>query len=252
MLPEGDSMTRIFEANHYILIRSGYSDPAEHRHMAAHMVISLSEAMTVYAGDTVLSCRGVMIPSGISHRIDTRSRDTLVFLFAASSNIAARIDAVRAVTDDVCAKVIGWYERLEADGVRDYGCHEQELLSCLGMWECYCTVTDERILRAMDYIRSNASEKVTCRDVADHIYLSQDRFSHLFRQEVGMTYAAYVVCQRMMRVYADVFQGKSITEAALAAGFSGSSHFADVNRRVFGMPIGKIMENAAFVKLRQQ
>ncbi|MBR5590704.1 MAG: helix-turn-helix transcriptional regulator, partial [Anaerotignum sp.] len=97
--------------------------------------------------------------------------------------------------------------------------------------------------------RREASEKITCRDVAEAVFLSESRFSHLFKEQVGMTFSAYLIYQRIMKVYTQVLDGKSITEAALAAGFSGSSHFADVNRRVFGLSARNITEDMIFKKV---
>ena len=65
-----------------------------------------------------------------------------------------------------------------------------------------------------------------------------------------MTFAAYVIYQRIMYVYAQVLQGKTITMAALGAGFSSSAHFADVNRRVFGISASTITHDLEFIKVQ--
>ena len=64
-----------------------------------------------------------------------------------------------------------------------------------------------------------------------------------------MTFAAYLIYQRIMYVYAQMFRGKTITEAALEAGFSSSAHFADVNRRVFGLAATTITHDLIFTKV---
>ena len=53
-----------------------------------------------------------------------------------------------------------------------------------------------------------------------------------------------------MRVYYEIFHGKSITEAAVEAGFSSSAHFADVNRRVFGIAASHIMHHTVLIKVQ--
>jgi len=82
------------------------------------------------------------------------------------------------------------------------------------------------------------------------VFLSESRFSHLFREQAGMTFAAYLIYQRILRVYADVIHGKNVTEAAIEAGFSSSAHFADVNRRVFGTSIRNISKDLKYVKIK--
>ena len=241
-------MTKIFEGSHYILIQAGYSDPAEHRHMAAHIIVAMDGDLTLYSGSRTISGQGVVIPSGINHRVDTHGNSALVFLFDCMSGTAREITDIRVLSDIVCRRILAWYGGLTEDKLEDPAELERELFRYLDM-SVNCTVKDDRIISAMDYIRGMYTEKVTCGDVADHIHLSQDRFSHLFRQETGMSFPGYVIYQRLMRVYVDVFHGKSITEAAFCAGFSGSSHLADVNRRVFGISIRSIMENATFRKI---
>ena len=43
-------------------------------------------------------------------------------------------------------------------------------------------VTDERIISAMEFIRNQSEEKLTCKEVADMVCLSEGRFSHLFKE----------------------------------------------------------------------
>ena len=65
-----------------------------------------------------------------------------------------------------------------------------------------------------------------------------------------MTFAAYLIYQRILSVYADVIRGKTVTEAAIEAGFSSSTHFADVNRRVFGISIRNISRDLNYIKVK--
>lgn len=65
-----------------------------------------------------------------------------------------------------------------------------------------------------------------------------------------MTFAAYLIYQRIMYVYTQMLRDRSITEAALEAGFSSSAHFADVNRRVFGISASTIVHDLEFTKVQ--
>ena len=102
----------------------------------------------------------------------------------------------------------------------------------------------------MNYIRKSSNSDMTCKEVADAVFLSEGRFSHLFREQVGMTFAAFLIYQRILNVYANVIRGKTVTEAAIEAGFSSSTHFADVNRRVFGISISNISRDLNYIKVK--
>ena len=242
-------MTKIYEANHHVLIHTGYANPAEHCHTAAHIIISLYDKMKVISDGEQFMCHGVIIPSKTPHQIDTYDKDVLVFLYAPTADVTRQIKNIRCISEESCNRIVWAYSDFE-QGVKRYSVFEETLLKELGFTAKEYFTTDERVLSAEKYINSMFSKKISCKEVADAVYLSQGRFSHLFRKQIGMTFAAYLVYQRLMYVYAAIIQGKSITEAALDAGFSSSSHFADANRRVFGISASNITKDVIFVKIK--
>ena len=242
-------MTRLYNAKNHILIRTETLQPAQHSHMAAHIIISTEGRIKVQCAGAEYLCNGILIPSGVSHTVETFGNSVLVFLYDCTTEVAKQIREVTCIPDEVCKEITQLYADMESASDRYYG-FEQAVLSRLGITGTAANVTDERIQTAMQLIRGKFTEKVTCQDVADAVHLSQSRFSHLFRERVGMTFAAYLIYQRIMYVYTQMFWGKSITEAALEAGFSSSAHFADVNRRVFGISASTITQDLEFIKVQ--
>lgn len=241
-------MTIIYEAGNHLLIQAGYSDPIRHHHMAAQIILSMGGEIKAAVGNQTFLCYGVVIPSGVSHQIDTGNSSALVFLYDNTTGVSAQIPDVRSIPEDMCKEIIALYNVFRGNSI-DYSRFQQEFLERIGITDAPCRATDPRILDAMRYIGSRLPEPVTCREAAEAVCLSESRFSHLFRQETGMTFVSYLIYQRLMYVYAQRYQGKSLTEAAIEAGFSGSSHFADVNRRVFGLPASQITRNWEFRKV---
>lgn len=240
-------MTKLYEAHQHILIHTGYADPAPHRHMAAHIILSLEDTITV----NQLSCRGVMIPSGLPHQVDTNGSPVLVFLYDSTSCVSRRITKVQAISDTDCRKIVDWYRAWEPDKNPDeYHLFERKLHHLLGLPQSSGDTTDPRIADAIHTIRSRASEPLSCREVAASVFLSQSRFSHLFKKEIGMTFSAYLIFQRLMAAYTQLLHGTAITKAALDAGFSSPSHFADTSRRVFGLSAGTFQKDLAFFKIK--
>lgn len=87
--------------------------------------------------------------------------------------------------------------------------------------------------------------------VANHIFLSEGRFSHIFKEQVGMTFSTYLIYQRIMKTYTEIINGKSITEASIEAGFSSSTHFAETNKRSFGLSASTIKKDLIFCKIAE-
>ncbi|MBQ5799582.1 MAG: helix-turn-helix domain-containing protein [Oscillospiraceae bacterium] len=244
-------MSKLYEAENHILLYTSHSDPAEHRHAAAHIIISMTGTMDVVTPAKTLSCRGVLLPSGIPHSVKTHGQPVLVFLYDCSCDTAVQITSLQEISPTVCEEIARQYLNFEAgDQTKEYKKFERALSALLALPPIPRRRKDARILSAMNYIRTHAAQKLSCAEVAQTVFLSPGRFSHLFKAQLGMTFAAYVVYQRILLAYAHVFRGSSITEAALEAGFSDGAHFADVNRRIFGASVSSITRDMTFTKIQ--
>lgn len=243
-------MTQIYELENHILIDTDNLEPAEHCHRAAHVIISRKDIIKVRADGNEHWCRGIMIPSGVSHRIETYGNPVLVFLYANTTNVAKKIQKVSEIEEETITGMLPLYTEFQKESSKAaYHKLENHILKWIGIEENSENVPDERIVFAMEYVRNHIAEKMICKEVADMVCLSEGRFSHLFKEQAGMTFSAYVICQRILKVYFDVIQGKSVTEAAIEAGFSSSAHFADVSRRVFGVSIRNTVKNLIYRKI---
>ena len=96
------------------------------------------------------------------------------------------------------------------------------------------------IRRAIGYIRSHVQEKISLSQLAQVSGLSSGRFSHLFREETGMTPLTYVQKERLetaksMLLYTDY----PLSEISAALCFSSESHFIKAFREYTGKTPGR-------------
>jgi AraC-like DNA-binding protein len=96
--------------------------------------------------------------------------------------------------------------------------------------------TDERILRATSYIRSNLAAPLTLEAVAGEACLSPSRFRHLFVEETGMALRPYILWRRFLHVWDLLATGATLSSAAHAAGFADAAHLTRTSRSMFGFP----------------
>ena len=96
-------------------------------------------------------------------------------------------------------------------------------------------IVDARVARALDYIRSRVRAPVSLVDAAAAATLSPSRFRHLFVQETGTSFRAYLLWLRINVAIGAAMAGASWTEAAHEAGFADSSHLSRTHRRMFGI-----------------
>lgn len=95
--------------------------------------------------------------------------------------------------------------------------------------------SDERILRAIDYINRNLAGKLTLEEVAEQAFLSPGRFRHLFVEQTGLGLRPYVLWRRFLKVWELASRGYSLSAAAHAAGFADAAHLSRTSRRMFGI-----------------
>ena len=94
---------------------------------------------------------------------------------------------------------------------------------------------DPRILKAIEFIRDHLDAPLSLESVAAVATLSPSRFRHLFVQETGASFRAYVLWTRLNAGLVTVMAGRSWTEAAHEAGFTDSSHLNRTFNRMFGL-----------------
>jgi DNA-binding response OmpR family regulator len=96
--------------------------------------------------------------------------------------------------------------------------------------------TQRLIRQAMAYIHQHYAEPLTREEIASYVHFSPDYLTDCFRQEQGITPMVYLNRYR-------IFQARSlledsdltITQVALAVGFSEGAHFTRTFRREVGM-----------------
>ncbi len=92
-------------------------------------------------------------------------------------------------------------------------------------------VTSPRLREIILYINENLVQNITLEDLSKQFFISKYHLCRLFKKETGMTFVQYVTKKRLMRVTELNSGGMSLTEAALASGFSDYSSYWHANKR---------------------
>lgn len=236
----------LFEYNH-ILMRAEYKSPDIHKHLASHLVFGLNGELSCVVRDKIFQCSGVFIASDVEHTIYAESGDMLVFLFDPTSDMANDIDAQYLKGKDYALIDATMVQKLRdiwsAHGSNLKTADEALLAECQ-IASGSITIADNRIQKVIsclgerDTIPEDIMESL-CRTVC----LSESRLSHLFKEQVGIALNRYIVLDKMKKTYLHYTRSGNITEAALAAGFYSSSHFAATCKKMFGLSFSEIMKS---------
>ena len=78
-------------------------------------------------------------------------------------------------------------------------------------------------------------ERITAAACARQLNLSSSRFQHRFRAHTGLPLRPYLRWRQLLVALREAMQGRTLTEAAHAAGFADAAHFTRSFRRHFGL-----------------
>ena len=188
---------------------------------------------------------GAIIPSRQPHSMDASHLTFNVVLFVEPETREGRAlserylrGGIAALPDDTLADVVpalfeAWQERRSVSAVAGSA---QRLIQALTRGVEPAVVSDERILRAVSYIKRRLDAPLTLEEVAAEAFLSPSRFRHLFVEQTGMALRPYILWRRFVRVWELLMAGESLSTAAHRAGFADAAHLTRTSRRMFGFP----------------
>ncbi len=98
---------------------------------------------------------------------------------------------------------------------------------------------DETIMSTISYINTHFSEELTLEILAKNAFVSVNQLCKLFKNRFGTTVAKYIVSKRISEAKKLLSQGKSVSDTALACGFSDYANFIRVFKKFVGVSPGK-------------
>ena len=98
----------------------------------------------------------------------------------------------------------------------------------------------ERLNIVLQYINKHFSEEISVEELAELIHLSEGRFSHLFKENVGMSALKYINEVRIRKADA-LLQNETLTIAEVASyvGISNYGYFGKMYKRYYGYAPGE-------------
>ncbi|MBL8151863.1 MAG: helix-turn-helix transcriptional regulator [Blastocatellia bacterium] len=218
-------------------------DTKPHAHHALQIALSI-DGQFLFRGDLVkewILCDVVIIAPNIRHQTDAEGRTMALYYLDADSKQARQISEtldlkrIQVLEKPVELELLQQFwqkgetvERMAEgfDAVLKALCKDlkKNLLSL-----------DSRVETAIERIRSRPSEIVSVEGLASEVGLSVSRFSHLFREQTGLSVQRYRLWMKLRRGLELLSSNYSLTEVAHESGFSDSSHFTRTFRQMFGI-----------------
>lgn len=103
------------------------------------------------------------------------------------------------------------------------------------------TTRRSRIAAAARRIRQDAAAAISSGELAAAARLSESRFLHLLRDELGTSLRRYRLWVRLIHAGTAIAAGDNLTTAAMKAGFASPSHLADRFKTTFGLSATQLL-----------
>ncbi|MFC4801947.1 response regulator [Neobacillus sp. GCM10023253] len=97
------------------------------------------------------------------------------------------------------------------------------------------TTRNKDVLKAQKYVQTHLSEKISLKEVADHLHLNASYFSRMFKKEMGEGFIEYVTRMKMEKAIELLDHSvKSVEQIAFELGFESKSYFLKTFKKNYG------------------
>lgn len=249
----------IYIWDHRVLHISYYPDVSEHRLGAAAFIVGLDGHFSMLESETDdwRECRSALVPPGCVHEIRFGGVNVAVLHIEPESIDYMNLSGSMPHGD--------WqimYDHIDEERMIELlqKIHENELSTVeankiaqqvvYGIGYDYPDEEkiDPRIRKVLEKIKAEPSASYSMEELAEEVNLSPTRFIHLFKEQTGVPIRRFRQWVRMKTVITYVAHGKSLTEAALDAGFTDSAHFSRAFRNMFGITPSSVFNRSQLTR----
>jgi AraC-like DNA-binding protein len=207
-----------------------HKEPLDASSIAAKAKVSSSAVSRLLAS---LTRRGLAVT-----RRDGRARDELYQLSPAGRRVAATLFEkhqrdIEAVMDSLSVSDIDAL----LQGLKKVGRRAESLRKTSA--DARRGLAPWQVRKVTDYMKAHLSEPVRVNDLARQVRLSESAFSRAFKVSMATTPHKWQLRERILTAQFMLAEGeRSITQVALATGFTEQSHFARVFKELVGVTPG--------------
>lgn len=229
-----------------------------HAHHAMHLVLRRQGTLALRAQGMKRAERAaaVLVGPDVPHALDARGGEVLLLFVEPESDDGARLQS--ALDGPVRLFDEAWRDAvlapLPATGPIAHEAvgpwMEATLASLSGTPEPPHRL-HPRVRRLLRHLRAEpAPEDTSLEALARVAGLSPGRLMHAFTESLGVPLRPYLLWLRLQRAAGAIAAGRTLGEAAHAAGFSDAAHLTRTFRRMFGTTPSSLQRRSQFVQAK--
>jgi AraC-like DNA-binding protein len=208
-----------------------------HCHTMLHIILSENPMYLLAEGKEYTNCNIAFIAGNIRHKVETKTTESLVLLIDTSTALAEGIRHQWLSDGNIYVMNKPLQLLLSEKTEEQITSFVEHFLAELKIVRMDHATEGKRMLLVIENIQSGKLLDKTIPEIASFYAFSISRLEHLFKQETGMRLKNYLLMNKLKLAYQMVAEGKSITEAAMVAGFSDSAHLAATAKKMTGISI---------------
>jgi len=194
--------------------------------------------------------KSLIIKENVFHQLDTNDSVQLIIYLDAETRIAQSIKSKYLVEREIYPLEFNIFHFVNANELQqallkpEPSLMESLLNRILGSLslEIGNIAADERILVAEQTICMLHPGEISIGYLADKACLSESRLRALFKQVTGVSLYRYILWNKIRYATNQIMAGYSVSEAAIDAGFTDSSHFHKMMVQMFGVSPSKFLK----------
>jgi AraC-like DNA-binding protein len=234
-----------------------FPNNAEHRHHVLQIQFGLCTSFRLKADGASHEYRAAIIGPNVPHQVDDYDEWQLM-LHIDPENMAAKqlskaylgkcpfkkidFSVVKPLLPEISTYVDCIRSCRDAKKLFDH------IVSALLSSPIEPSPMDHRIKAALKILRRLPVKKISTKSIAAAVCLSESRFTHLFRHQMGIPVRRYLLWLRLRDAVEQVLNGMSFTYAAHHAGFSDSAHLSRTFKQMSGMTLTDYLKNSQFIQ----
>jgi AraC-like DNA-binding protein len=226
---------------------------ALHAHHALQLILCRQGELTAsWEGVPARRAGGVLVGSDVPHAVDAAGQEVLVAFIEPESGDGLRLASALAgpargfSAAERDALLAGLGEPWAAEAVSAW---LRRTLDGLVGAHAPARTLHPRVRRVLRWLHEEpAPTDVSLEALAQRAGLSPGRVMHVFTESLGVPLRPYLLWLRLQRATGTLMSGRSLGEAAHAAGFADAAHFSRAFRRMFGNAPSRLRRSSQFVQ----
>ena len=226
-------------ADDYIVFVPNYAKVQKHSHSMMHLFLS-QEPIDLTTNKKHVA-QMIALNSFILHNVEAVPQKTLLFLIDPTS-LLGEVFAQKFLAENIyCASLpdkLNFFLRQALRG--NLSEIFPDFWTSLGLNLEVKKSRDKRIETVISGIKDRSLLFASIPELAQSVFLSESRLTHLFKETTGMTLKNYLLMNQMALAFQLVQNNMSITEAAHSAGFYDAAHLANLVRKTTGISLSEV------------